>query len=71
MKSLAELADMGERGKKVDVNAPHKGRRPKRSIRERRRAENRNIKKRARQRLKREMYDNANGDEERDTLESN
>lgn len=53
MKSLAELADMKE--EKIDVQAPYKGRRPKRSIKERRRNENRAIKKRARQRLKRQM----------------
>ena len=57
MKSMAELADMRDSGKKVDVFAPYKGRRPKPSIRERRRTENRNIKKRARQRLKRKMYE--------------
>ena len=57
MKSLAELADMRESGEKIDVQAPHKGRTPKRSVKERRRNENRAIKKRARQRLKREMYD--------------
>jgi hypothetical protein len=57
MKSLAELADMRKSGEKVDVQASHKGRRPKRSIKEKRRNENRNIKKAARQRLKREMYE--------------
>jgi hypothetical protein len=57
MKSLAELADMRKSGKKVDVYASHKGRRPKRSIKERRRNDNRNIKKAARQKLKREMYE--------------
>jgi hypothetical protein len=61
MKSLAKLADMGKRGEKVDVFAEHRGRAPKRHIREQRRNENRAIQKRARQRLKREMYDNAEG----------
>ena len=59
MKSLAELADMRDSGEKIDVQASHKGRRPKRSIKEKRRTENRNINKRARQRLKREMYNEA------------
>jgi len=63
MKSLAELADMKERGEKIDVHALYKGRRPKRSIKDRRRNENRAIQKRARQRLKREMYEKVNEDE--------
>jgi hypothetical protein len=57
MKSLAQLADMRESGEKVDIHAPYKGRRPKRSIKDKRRNANRSIQKRARQRLKREMYD--------------
>lgn len=57
MKPLSELVDMRKSGKKVDVHASHKGRRPKRSIREKRRNDNRNIKKAARQKLKREMYE--------------
>jgi hypothetical protein len=63
MKSLAELADMGERGEKIDIHAPHKGRRPKRSVKERRRNENRSIQKRARQRLKREMLEDTDTNE--------
>lgn len=59
MKSLAELADMKE--EKIDIQAPHKGRRPKKTIKEKRRNENRAIQKRARQRLKREMNKDVNG----------
>jgi|WetSurMetagenome_2_1015567.scaffolds.fasta_scaffold748398_2 hypothetical protein len=58
MKSLAEIADMKERGEKIDVHASYKGRHPKPSIKDKRRNENRAIQKRARQRLKREMYEN-------------
>jgi len=61
MKSLAEIADMKERGEKIDVHASHKGRHPKRSIKDKRRNANRAIQKRARQRLKRQMEDDANG----------
>lgn len=63
MKSLAELADMGKRGEKVDVHADHKGRRPNRNVKDKRRNENRSIQKRARQRLKREMLENTEDDE--------
>lgn len=57
MKSLAELTDMRKSGEKVDIHASHKGRRPKQSIKEKRRNANRNIQKAARQKLKREMYE--------------
>lgn len=57
MKSLPELADMRKSGEKVDVFASHRGRRPKRNIREKRRNANRSIQKAARQKLKREMYE--------------
>ena len=63
MKSLAELTDMREAGEKVDVHAPYKGRRPKKSIKDKRRNANRSIQKRARQRLKREMYENLSDDD--------
>lgn len=56
MKSLAKLVDMGDAGEKIDIHASHKGRNPKRIVKEKRRNENRAIQKRARQRLKREMY---------------
>ena len=60
MKSLAKLADMRASGEKIDVYAPYKGRAPKQKIKEKRRNENRAIQKRARQRLKREMYKDFN-----------
>jgi len=63
MKSLAKLADMGKRGEKIDVYAEHKGRAPNQKIKEKRRNENRAIQKRARQRLKRQMYDDVEGNE--------
>jgi hypothetical protein len=59
MKSLPKLVDMRESGEKIDIYAPYKGRHPKRNIREKRRNANRAIQKRARQRLKREMYEDA------------
>lgn len=57
MKSLAEITDMRGAGEKVDVQSSYKGRRPKQSIKEKRRNANRSIQKRARQRLKRDMYE--------------
>ncbi len=63
MKSLAEIADMKERGEKIDVHASYKGRHPKRTLKEKRRNENRAIQKRARQRLKREMYEKVDENE--------
>jgi hypothetical protein len=56
MKSLSKLTNMGEKGEKIDVFAPYKGRFPNRNIKEKRRNANRAIQKRARQRLKREIY---------------
>jgi hypothetical protein len=57
MKSLAKLADMGASGEKVNVFANHKGYAPNRNIKAKRRQANRAIQKRARQRLKREMFE--------------
>lgn len=47
---------MKESGEKIDVYAEYKGRAPNQKIKEKRRNANRAIQKRARQRLKREMY---------------